>query len=125
VAAALESGLAVYAFGEGTVEAGSDVVLAAFVRFEIEGEDQTGQVEFAGRVGTVNLEAGTFTLMDGPTIQITGETRFADRSAVTALGGVAEALAQGLAVYVEGCGTVVSEEPRVIAAAVVAFKIEG
>jgi hypothetical protein len=124
VAAALEAGLAAWAFGEGTVEAGSDVVLAAFVRFEVEGEDQTGQVEFAGRVGSVNLEAGTLTLIDGPTIQVTAGTEFADRSAVTALGGAAEALAQGLAVYVEGCGTLVTEDPRVIAAAVVAFTIE-
>jgi hypothetical protein len=125
VAEAMEAGLAVYAFGEGTAEAGSDMVLATFVRFEVDGQDERGQVEFAGRVGEVNLEAGTFTLIDGPTIQVTGETEFADRSAVTALGGVAEALAQGRAAYVEGCGTLVSEEPRVIAATSVAFRIEG
>jgi hypothetical protein len=99
-------------------------VLAAFIRFEVDGgTGDPAQVEFAGRVGSVDLEAGTFTLVEGPTIQITGETTFADRSFVTALGGVAEALAQGQAVYVEGCGTLVSEEPRVIAATVVAFRL--
>jgi hypothetical protein len=103
------------------VEAGSDVVLAAFVRFEIDGGSD--QVEFAGRVGAVNLEAGTFTLVEGPTIQVTNETVFAERSAVNALAGVAEALAQGLGVYVEGRGALVTEEPRVIAAAIVAFSI--
>jgi hypothetical protein len=121
VAEAMEAGRAVYAFGEGTVEAGSDVVLAAFVRFEIDGGSD--RVEFAGRVASVNLEAGTFTLIEGPTIQVTGETVFAERSAVTGLAGVAEAVAQGLAVYVEGSGTLVTEEPRVIAAAIVAFRI--
>jgi hypothetical protein len=121
VAEAMEAGLSVFAFGEGTVEAGSDVVLAAFVRFEIDGGSD--QVEFAGRVGAVNLEAGTFTLVEGPTIQVTNETVFAERSAVNALAGVAEALAQGLGVYVEGRGALVTEEPRVIAAAIVAFSI--
>jgi hypothetical protein len=124
VAAALEAGHVVHAFGEGWAEAGSDVVLAAFIRFEIDHEDTPDQVAFAGRVASVQLDAGTFVLMDGPTIQVTDQTAFADMSAAHTLGAVAEALAQGFAVYAEGRGLVVSTEPRVIAASVVAFRIE-
>lgn len=119
---ALNAGLTVYAFGEGVIEGESDVVQAFFVRFEV--DDGVDRVEFAGRVGAVNPEAGTFTIVEGPTIEIGDGTTFAEGSALRGLGGVAEALNAGLFVYVEGWGTIVTEEPRVIAAAVVKFRVE-
>jgi hypothetical protein len=123
LAEALDAGHAVYAFGEGRVEAGTDVVLAAFIRFEVEDGDPA-HVSFAGRVASVNLDARSFRLVDGPTIQLTNETQFADRSAVTSLDAVAEALARGAVVFAEGRGEVASTEPRVIVAVVLAFRIE-
>jgi len=122
IAEALEAGLTVHAFGEGVVEGESGVVHAFFVRFEV--DDGVDRVEFAGRVGAVSLDARTFTLVEGPTIKVTDGTTFADGSALTGLGGVAEALAAGLFVHVEGWGTVVAEEPRVIAAGALKFRVE-
>ncbi|MDH4044563.1 MAG: hypothetical protein OEW06_08905 [Gemmatimonadota bacterium] len=122
IVTALEAGLTVWAFGEGVVESGSDRVLAAFVRFEV--DDGTDRVEFAGRVGSVDLEAGTFAIVEGPTITVGDQTTFADGSALAGLGGVAEALATGWAVYVEGWGVIVTDEPRVIAAKVVKFRVQ-
>jgi hypothetical protein len=122
IVAALEDGLTVHAFGEGVVESGSDVIHAFFVRFEV--DDGIDQIEFAGRVGTASPDAGTFTIVEGPTIQVGDDTDFVDGSALHSLGGVAEALAAGLYVYVEGCGTLVTEEPRVIAAAKLKFRVE-
>jgi hypothetical protein len=126
VAAALEAGHVVHAFGEGVLDATANapVILAAFIRFEVGMPPTAGQVEFAGKVGAVNVDAGTFTLVNGPTVQVTNETRFGDRSALTSLGAAAEALARGAALYAGGVGRVVSTEPRVIAAAVVVFTIE-
>jgi len=118
---ALEAGLTVYAFGEGVIEGESDVVNAFFVRFEV--DDGVDQVEFAGRVGAVDLEAWTVTIVEGPTITIGDATTFVEGSAFMALGGVVEALNEGAAVYVEGCGTIVTEEPRVIAATKVKFRV--
>lgn len=122
IAAALDGGLTVHAFGEGVVEGESDVVHAFFVRFEV--DDGVDRVEFAGRVGTASPDAGVFTIVEGPTIQVGDDTDFLDGSALHGLGGVAEALATDLYVYVEGWGTIVTEEPRVIAATAVKFRVE-
>jgi hypothetical protein len=119
---ALEAGLTVHAFGEGVVETGSDIVHAFFVRFEV--DDGVTRVEFAGQVGSARPDAGTFTIVEGPTIKVGEGTTYADGSALMSLGGVAEALANGLLVYVEGWGAVVSEEPRVIAARLLKFRVE-
>jgi hypothetical protein len=119
---ALEAGLKVHAFGEGVVESGSDVVHAVFVRFEV--DDGTTRVEFAGRVGSVNREVGAFTIVEGPTIKVGDQTTFADGSALSGLAGVAEALANGWFVYVEGWGVVVTAEPRVIAAKLLKFRVQ-
>jgi hypothetical protein len=122
IVAALGAGLTVHAFGEGVVEDGSDVVHAFFVRFEV--DDGVDRVEFAGRVGTASPDAGRFTIIEGPTIEVGEGTVFVDGSALHGLGGVAEALAAGLSVYVEGWGTIVTEEPRVIAAKALKFRVE-
>lgn len=121
LAAALADGFKVYAFGEGTVEDGSDRILAVFVRFEV--DDGRAVVEFVGQVRSVNLDAGTLQIVEGPTIKLTDQTTFADGSAFTGLAGVAEALEGGQAVYVSGCGTVVTADPPVIAANVLKFRI--
>jgi hypothetical protein len=81
------------------------------------------RVEFAGRVGAVAPDAGTFTIVEGPTVKVGDGTTFAEGSALQGLGGLAEALNAGLSVYVEGWGTIVTEEPRLIAAAVLKFRV--
>jgi hypothetical protein len=121
IVGALGAGLTVHAFGEGVAQEGSDVILAGFIRFEV--DDGVPRVEFAGRVGAVDLEAGSFTIVEGPTIQVTDHTVFADGSAPATLGGVAEALGQGRAVYVAGAGELVAEAPRTIAASAVKFRL--
>jgi hypothetical protein len=118
---ALGAGLTVHAFGEGAAQEGSDAILASFVRFEV--DDGVRQIEFAGRVRSVDLEAATFTIVEGPTIQITDHAVFADGSASASLGGVAEALGHGLAVYVAGAGELVAEAPRTLVASAVKFRI--
>lgn len=122
IAAALDDGLPVFAAGEGVVEGGSDLVHAVFVRFEIDGGDD-GVVEFAGAVASVHLDAGTFELVGGATIKVTDQTDFADGSAFAGLDGVAQALAAGHPVFVEGRGTVVGDAPRTIAAQVLKFRV--
>jgi hypothetical protein len=72
-----------------------------------------GNVEFEARIASVNVNASTFTLVDGTVIQLSGAT-FDPTGDLFTLASVATAVNAGSLVRVEGRGAVQSAGPPVV-----------
>jgi Domain of unknown function (DUF5666) len=92
---------------------------------EIESNDHDFEdvEEFEGRVAAVQLDALSFTLINGTTVRLVDRTEVDDREDrfITSLVGVAVALENGLEVVAWGKGAVESEDPAVLIALKVGF----
>jgi hypothetical protein len=75
-----------------------------------------GNVEFEARIASVNVNASTFTLVDGTVIQVSGAT-FDPTGDLFTLANVATAVNSGSFVRVEGRGAVQSAGPPTVIAA--------
>jgi hypothetical protein len=124
VAEALTAGDAVFAAGYGEVETapdGSVAILALHVVFELDIPIE----EFEAQVETVNLDAGSFTLVGGMVVHITDHTDINLDGDLKTLGEVAEAVAADTVVIAIGKGRVEAEgDAFVISASHVKFLIE-
>jgi hypothetical protein len=89
----------VQGLAEKDAETGAWMVLE--IRVNASGEDG----EFGGRVESVDLEAGTFTLKSGKVLTVDGETAFLEDGDLASLEAMAGALAAGDVVTVEGMAT--------------------
>ena len=113
IARALEEGLTVLVRGEGIVRSRDPhVVVAHVVRFALEDDSGTDVVAFEDDVVSVDLEAGTFMLLDGTIVVMTDETDIHPDSNLESLAGVAEALRNQLTVRAFGEGAVREEGDR-------------
>lgn len=133
---ALAADMVVEADGEGVVTDTSPLTLIAIeIEFEVEEEleDVAGEVDFEGRVASVDREAGscglgTVTLAGGTVIKIVTGTEIDARSPshdrLENLCQVAEALEDDQAVVADGRGVVADTGPRTIVASRVRFEIE-
>lgn len=123
IARALEEGLTVHVRGEGIVRSRDPhVVVARVVRFALEDDSGTDVVAFEENVASVNLEAGTFTLLNGTIVVMTDDTDIHPESDLESLAGVAEALEAQLTVRAFGEGVVREEgDQRIIIARWVGF----
>lgn len=125
VARALDEGLRVFTAGVGIVESEEPLkLIAVVVVFEVEPPPME---DFEGVIESVDLQDSTVTLVEGPTIRITGETQIrldADHAQLLGtLEAVAEAVEAGETVVAAGIGVVVEEEPLVIEAVKIVFVI--
>jgi hypothetical protein len=98
MAGALEAGDNVMAEGLALEDAENGVWLVLEVRAEASGEDSA----FGGRVRSVDLEAGTFTLPSGKVMTVTEETLFDEEGDLTTLDAMAGAIGAGDVVTVQG-----------------------
>lgn len=123
IARALEEGLTVHVRGEGIVRSlDPHVIVARVVRFALEDDSGTDVVAFEDNVASVDLEAGTFTLLNGTIVVMTDETDIHPDSDLESLAGVAEALQNQLTVRAFGEGAVREEgDQRIIIARWVGF----
>lgn len=72
--------------------------------------------EFSGQIASVNLDARTFTLADGPTVRVSRRTSFVrGEDHVRSLRAVAEALEAGSHVLARGHGAVERRDGRLLA----------
>jgi hypothetical protein len=106
VAEAVAAGRTVIAAGIGVVESEAPLVIAAKkIVFVLEPPDL---IAFHGIVESVNLDAHTFTLKDGPVVRVNDETvvwfREADVHSLSTLRAVAEALENDRVVVAAGVG---------------------
>lgn len=132
VIAALAAGKVVEAEGKGAnVGHGETTVfVVATVKFEIgEDDDEAGEgketksIEFESKVSSVDVAAKRFTLTDGTIVRLTDTTKV--QGDVTTLQQVADALAAGKVVEVEGRASLESAgPPRVLVAEKVDFEVD-
>ncbi|MDH3270320.1 MAG: hypothetical protein OEN56_03245 [Gemmatimonadota bacterium] len=124
VAAALEDGRKVVAWGKAEVESEEPLVLEALrVVFKAH-EPDLASVEFEGTVARVIVEEGTVVLASGAKIRLTGDTEvvaYHDHSP-HGLEDIAAALERGRIVRAWGYGTLESEDPLVIVARRIVLK---
>lgn len=123
---AIDNEQSVLAAGVGEVESEEPLTLVALkVVFVILPRDAT---LFHGEVTSINLEAQTFTLKEGPTVQITDESsvwvRGGDVDRLSSLEAVAEALEAEQTVFAAGIGREVEESDLLVALKVL-FYIKG
>jgi len=102
------------------------IVSSTEIRRILNGAPQPGaNVEFEGRLSSVNASAGTMTLTDGTVISISSSTTFEVNGDLTSLSAAAAAVLSGSPVRVEGVGTVQSVgPPRTIAASRVKIEVD-
>jgi hypothetical protein len=126
VAAALDAGHDVIAYGAAEVESTEPLTLIAReMRFVLKSNGATTE-DFEGFVETVHEGEGIFTLNDGTVVHVSGETQIkqADQGeSLMSLGAVSEALAASQDVVAWGRGEVEGTEPLTITALEVYFVI--
>ena len=133
VAAALAALKMVKAEGE-AVTNDDGTRTATEVEFEVEDEDDDDDVEdidiveFEGAVESADAVAGTFTILDGPTVRIVDGTDIKDDpddDHLASLDAVLGAIGGGATVTAKGKGVVEFADPLTIVAAEVEFEVEG
>jgi hypothetical protein len=126
VAAALEAGEEVVAYGYGEVETAEPLTLVACeMRFVLVGSEPPIE-DFEGFVATVDETEGFFTLTNGIVVHMTETTQIGQPEQgdwLDSLGAVVEALNAGHNVVAWGKGEVESVEPLTIIATKVTFVI--
>lgn len=100
VAEALGFGLRIEAEGEGDADPDNPGVVIAD-ELELEVEDDR-EFDFEGRVASVDVDAETVTLGGGMVIRIASFTEWDDDDGLRTLDAVADALARGVAIEVDG-----------------------
>lgn len=129
VVRALDLGALVEADGEGLITSPNPLtVLVSEVEFEVEhdADDVPGDVDFDGRVASVDDGAGTVTLLDGTVILVDSNTRFEDDGddKLLSLAEVVEALARDDIVEADGEGFLEGTDPLTIRALEIELEIE-
>jgi hypothetical protein len=102
------------------------IVSSTQIRRIVNGAPQPGaNVEFEGRVTSVNVSGGTMTLSDGTVVTVTAGTIFDPDGDLVTLSAASVAVGSGKVVRVEGTGTVQSAgPPRTIAATRVKIEVD-
>lgn len=134
VEAALAAGRAVRAEARGTLvtEGGSQVLVAATVKFETDeddgdddGDGDDGAAEAEGEVSSVSVGDGTFTLAGGRVVRLTSTTTIEADGDLRSLQAVADALAAGRKVEAEAKGRMITVGgTQVLEASRVKFEID-
>jgi hypothetical protein len=130
VAGALDRGALVEADGEGLITSTNPLtLLVSQVEFEIEddADDVPGEVDFEGRVDSVEEVAGTLTLANGTVILVDANTRFEDAGdddEISSLADVVAALARGDFVEADGEGVVEGTDPLTIRAVELELEVD-
>jgi hypothetical protein len=88
------------------------------------GQSNKTRLSFRGEVDTVNMAAQSVTLTDGSVLQFTADTRIPQGSDVQSLRALSALAASDVIILARGYGEVITEEPLVIAAGQVSFRIE-
>lgn len=127
----LNTGVHIWAEGEGMMQDGRFIVTEIEFEREDEDDDDDGDddngdeeyIEFEEDVSAVDVEAGIFTLAEEVTVLITSTTKIDDDGDYQTLQAVADALANGIKVQAEGEAWQNSpESPADLTAAEVEFK---
>ncbi len=108
VADALASGEGVYAEGVGSYDTDGASIIASTIELEAENEPD----HLGGSVGEVNLEAGTFTVVNDSettTVVIADDTELSFEDGLADLQGVIDAIGSGTTVYVDAEGAFQSD----------------
>lgn len=109
VADALAAGNTVKAKGEGVIEVAEPLTIDAIeVEFKVIKEEENlpqGEIEFEGKVTSVDVSGNTFTLADGTVVSMTNTTIINPEGDLLTLQAVSDAVAAGKDVKAEGDAT--------------------
>lgn len=102
-----------------------EIVAATRIQRILPNAPPAGSVQFEGQITSVNVSAGTITLVDGTIVQVPAGTTFDPEGDLFSLSTTASAVASGDFVRVEGVGTVQSAgPPRTISATRVKIEVD-